>query len=129
MRLFMDLGPQEAAGVLAGLVQANLLQIGAAQAAGTYPVLEGIKDGTIKYVEADPTEHWQTWEEVRKTNQGDCEDLAPAVAAELVASGILARPVAYQATSDTWHVVVQVQGVPGVDYIDPSRQGGMGDIT
>lgn len=125
----MNLGPQAAAGVLAGLVQANLTQIASAQKAGSFPITRGLREGTIKYVKADPEEHWQTWEEVLEAGSGDCEDLAPAVAAELVAAGIEARPVAYQAREGLWHVVVEVRGVPGVNFIDPSREGGMGDIA
>lgn len=125
MRLVMDLGPTEAAGVLAGVVQANLLQISEAGKAASFPVTRGLVDGSIKYVKADPQEQWKTWRQVIVDGTGDCEDLAPAVASELVAAGIVARPVAYQASSGLWHVVVEVQGVPGVDFIDPSREGGM----
>ena len=95
MRLIMDLGPKEAAGVLAGLVQANLLQIEEAGKAGSFPVTLGLKEGTLTYVRADPQEEWMTWTQV------------PGL----------------------WHVVVEVKGVPGVDFIDPSREGGMGDIA
>ena len=129
MRLVMELAPDAAAGILAGVVQANLLQLSEAGQAGAFPVTRGLQEGTIKYVATDPEEKCQTWEDVMATRQGDCEDLAPAVAAELVAAGILARPVAYQAKPGTWHVVVEVKGLPGVDFIDPSREGGMGDIA
>ena len=129
MRLTMDLGPVEAAGLLAGIVQANLLQIAGAGKAGAFPITHGLQAGDIKYVKADPQEEWQTWEQVRTRGTGDCEDLAPAVASELVAAGIEARPVAYEAKPGLWHVVVEVRGVPGVDFIDPSREGGMGDIA
>ena len=129
MRLIMDLGPKEAAGVLAGLVQANLLQIEEAGKAGSFPVTLGLKEGTLTYVRADPQEEWMTWTQVLNKGTGDCEDLAPAVCSELVAAGIIARPVAYEAKPGLWHVVVEVKGVPGVDFIDPSREGGMGDIA
>lgn len=129
MRLVMNLGPTEAAGVLAGLVQANLLQIAEAGKASTFPVTCGLVDGSIKYVKADPQEQWKTWQQVIEDAAGDCEDLAPAVASELVAAGIVARPVAYEAAPGLWHVVVEIQGVPGVDFIDPSREGGMGGIA
>ena len=129
MRLVMDLGPVEAAGLLAGIVQANLMQISEAGKAASFPVTRGLAAGNIKYVKADPNEEWKTWAQVLQDGAGDCEDLAPAVASELVAAGIVARPVAYQARPGLWHVVVEVQGVPGVDFIDPSREGGMGDIA
>ena len=125
MRLVMDLNPQQAAGVLAGLVQTNLMQIAEAGQAGSFPVLRGLRGGQIRYVRADPQEQWQSWESVLAAGTGDCEDLASAVAAELVAAGIPARPVAFQARPGLWHVVVEVLGLPGVRWIDPSRQGGM----
>lgn len=129
MRLVMHLGPVEAAGLLAGIVQANLMQISEAGRASSFPVTRGIASGNIKYVKADPNEEWKTWAQVLKDGAGDCEDLAPAVASELVAAGIVARPVAYQARPGLWHVVVEVHGIDGVDFIDPSREGGMGDIA
>jgi len=129
MRLVMDLDPRHAAGVLAGLVQSDLMQIADAGEVGKLPVLKGLQDGTIKYRKADPNEEWLTWEQVKTRGTGDCEDLTTAVASELISAGIPARPVAYQAQPGLWHVVVQVEGVPGVEYIDPSREGGMGAIA
>ena len=128
MRLVMDLDPRHAAGVLAGLVQSDLMQISDAGATGKLPVLTGLRDGTIKYRRADPNEEWLTWEQVKTRGAGDCEDLTTAVASELISAGISARPVAYEAKPGLWHVVVQVEGIPGVDFIDPSREGGMGEI-
>jgi hypothetical protein len=125
MRLVMDLNPQLAAGVLAGLVQTNLMQIAGAGQAGSFPVLRGLRDGQIKYVKADPHEEWQSWEAVLANGTGDCEDLASAVAAELVAAGVPSRPVAFEARPGLWHVVVEVLGLPAVRWIDPSREGGM----
>ena len=49
MRLVMDLDPRHAAGVLAGLVQSDLMQIADAGEVGKLPVLKGLQDGTIKY--------------------------------------------------------------------------------
>tara|TARA_R110000824_G_scaffold15745_16_gene66096 strand:+ start:2365 stop:2754 length:390 start_codon:yes stop_codon:yes gene_type:complete len=125
MRLVMDLSPHQAAGVLAGLVQTNLMQIVEAGQAGAFPVIHGLRGGQIKYVKADPQEQWQSWEAVLANGTGDCEDLAAAVAAELVAAGVPSRPVAFQAREGLWHVVVEVLGIPAVRWIDPSREGGM----
>ncbi len=125
MRLTATLSPRHAAGMLAGLVQSDLLQI-TDSGDTSLPVLRGLKDGTIRYEARDPEEHWRTWAEILRDGYGDCEDLVPAVVAELQAVGIQARPVAYETDPGLWHVVAQVFGVEGVDYIDPSREGGMG---
>ncbi len=121
----MDLGPVQAAGVLAGLVQTNLMQISEAGQASAFPVLRGLRGGQIRYIKADPHEQWQSWEAVLAHGGGDCEDLASAVAAELVAAGIPARPVSWEVRPGLWHVVVEVLGLPGTHWIDPSREGGM----
>ena len=59
-------------------------------------------------MKADPHEEWQSWEAVLANGTGDCEDLASAVAAELVAAGVPSRPVAFEARPGLWHVVVEV---------------------
>ena len=127
MRLVATLSPRHAAGMLAGLVQSDLLQIHDSGDT-SMPVLRGLKNGSIRYEKRDPQEHWRTWAQVVADGYGDCEDLVPATVAELESVGIKARPVAYETEPGMWHVVTQVFGVPGVDYIDPSREGGMGDL-
>lgn len=131
MRLQVNLAPQDAPAILAGLVETSIRQIRQAGVAGQFPVLDGLRDGSIRYVQADPGENWKTWENVLHDRAGDCEDLTAAVAAEYMAAGIFARPVAYQPhglSSQLWHVVVEVwdpeSGTPW--YGDPSIMGGMG---
>ena len=144
MQLLVRLEPQYAAGILAGLVQANLWQIQAAGKAGQTPVLDGLlagaaarklgikpdsphwPEGAIYYKKLDPTEHWKDWKAILADGFADCEDLASAVAAELMAAGRQARPVAYEAIPSVWHVVVQYKTRGGKwRYADPSLLGGM----
>jgi len=144
MQLVLRLPPEHAAGVLAGLVQVNLWQIHQADLAGETPVLDGLLAGAaarrvgltpesplwpqeaIHYAPLDPQEHWKDWAAVRRDRKADCEDLAPAVSAELLASGVPARPVAYEALPGVWHVVVQYRRKDGTwVYADPSLLGGM----
>ena len=144
MQLVLRLRPDQAAGVLAGLVEVNLWQITEAGQAGRTPVLDGLIKGNIArqsgiepgqpgwpvdavvYRKFDPDEHWKDWSAILEDGEGDCEDLAPAISAELMASGIQARPVAYQPMHNVWHVIVQYKDRKlGWRYADPSSLGGM----
>ena len=130
--------------MLAGLVEVNLQQIREAGLEGQTPVLDGLIKGSIArkvglapgdpgwppdaivYHQFDPEEHWKDWAAIRADGAGDCEDLAPAIAAELMASGIPARPVAYMPMHNVWHVIVQYKDAKlGWRYADPSSLGGM----
>jgi hypothetical protein len=130
--------------VLAGLVEVNLWQIQERKLEGQTLVLDGLIKGSIArragalpgspawpldaiaYRQFDPEEHWKDWATIRRDGEGDCEDLVPAIAAELLAAGIPARPVAYQAIPGVWHVVVQYKDAKlGWRYADPSLLGGM----
>jgi hypothetical protein len=54
---------------------------------------------------------------------GDCDDLAPALSAELVVRrGIAARPVVLSIRPGLWHCVVRL---PSGRLLDPSRALGM----
>ena len=144
MQLLLRLRPDHAAGVLAGLVEVNLTQIEESGKRGETPVLDGLIRGSnarvagltpespnwpsdaIIYRQFDPEEHWKDWASILRDGAGDCEDLAPAISAELLASGIPARPVAYQPVKNVWHVVVQYKDPKlGWRYADPSTLGGM----
>lgn len=120
MRVWMKLTPQTAAPALAGLVMANRTQIGADGSPGR--VLAGILIGRIRYRRYDPSEHWQTIEEIVAAGHGDCEDLAAAVCAELNCLGIDARLRVRRMAAKVWHVLVFV---PGVGELDPSQWAGM----
>lgn len=55
---------------------------------------------------------------------GDCDDLAPALSAELVVrDGVDARPLVVQVRPGLWHCVVEL---PDGRRLDPSRRLGMG---
>jgi len=124
----------EAAHLLQGLVAVDLAQIRqryqglGAQGRGRFPVLQGIQQGTVRYKRYDPTEHWKTWREIVGEQEatgrgtGDCEDLASAVAAELVFNGVPARTYVYQSGPRLYHVVV---ATPRWGLLDPSRAAGM----
>jgi hypothetical protein len=144
VQLLLRLRPDHAAGVLAGLVEVNLWQIKEAGLEGQTPILDGLIKGSIArkagfvpdgpgwptdaiiYKQFDPEEHWKDWDSIRRDKAGDCEDLAPAISAELLASGIPARPVAYMPVPNIWHVIVQYKDAKlGWRYADPSSLGGM----
>lgn len=125
MELRIRLRPADAPGILAGLVQTNLKQINEAGATGVAPVLRGVIDGRLRYVQADPDEWWKDWRSILATGTFDCEDIAPAIAAELLSMGIPARPVAYEAAPDLWHVIVEYWDGKRMRYGDPSILGGM----
>ena len=144
MQLLLRLRPDHAAGVLAGLVEVNLWQIQERGLEGQTPILDGLVLGSIArkagalpgtpswpanaiaYKQFDPEEHWKDWATILRDGEGDCEDFVPAIAAELLAAGIPARPVAYQPIPGVWHVVVQYKDpVRGWRYADPSLLGGM----
>ncbi len=144
MRILLRLRPELAPGILAGLVQTNLLEIHAAGAAGTFPVLEGLlagrrlraagmtqaelvdAPGVVVYEKLDDDEDWKDWSRLVSEGFGDCEDLASAIAAELLAARVQAVPVAYRPLPLIWHVVVQYNHPRrGRVWIDPSKLGGM----
>jgi len=122
MKLGINIDPLDGPSVLSGLVGVNVSEIQRAGVVGT-PVLDGLLNGSIVYIEADPDEEWQTWAGVLATGGGDCEDLVSAVVAEALCSGIPARPVVYDAGDGLFHVVVEL--TRSQVYLDPSRTGGM----
>lgn len=119
----------EASSMLSGLVQANLSTMTAQAKPGDMPVLNGIREGRVRYDRADPGEHWQTWRELKaqidagKIAKGDCEDLASAVTAELIFNGVPARVYVYKSGPRLYHVVTKTAKW---GLLDPSRAAGMG---
>ena len=72
---------------------------------------------------AENEERFLTWPSMLVARFGDCDDLAPALSAELeVRDGIPARPVAVRVRLG-YHVLVLL---PDGSTLDPSRQLGMG---
>jgi len=154
IRFELRLSPQHATALFAGVVQVNLVQIREAGMTGQAPVLRGLHAGAalrragvqpktpewgrlvelarahgevvpIFYEPLDPNEHVKDWLTVLADGFGDCDDLAPAVAAELLAGGLPAVPISYEPKSDLWHVVVGYREAGEARLIDPSRLGGM----
>jgi hypothetical protein len=125
----LRLESHEAANLLDGLVSVNLAQMNNAKLpAKQFPVITGIQAGKIRYRRADPDEHWQSWREIMEQvdedgrGYADCEDLASAVAAELLRNGVKARTFVYRSGPKLFHVVVKTDQW---GLIDPSRAAGM----
>ena len=126
MQIVLRLDPRRAPKLLHALVEIDMDEIKAANMVGKTPVLDGLRSGAIRYNRDDPDEYWKDWDAIRRDGEGDCEDLAPAVAAELILAGTKARPVAYQPLDGLWHVVVEYLDAAGqAHYGDPSVMGGM----
>lgn len=68
-------------------------------------------------------EDFATLPVVMRRGWGDCDDLAPALSAELeVRRGIAARPIVLAIRPGLWHCVVEL---PDGRRLDPSRRLGM----
>ena len=125
-----DITTRDAANLLPGVVNMNVKQIQRrfGGAASQFPILRGIQTGKVRYKRLDRREKWQTWDNLmaqldsRGVAEGDCEDLASAVAAELVNAGVRARTYVYQSGPRLYHVVVQTDRW---GLLDPSRAAGM----
>jgi len=127
---------QDATHLLEGLVNVNQAQIDRRKAKGNYEpflILKAIQQGKLRYRKADPSEHWQSYEELRSSvadekmagtvrGGADCEDLAAAVVAELRTEGIPARTYVYKAKPGLFHVVVHTKQW---GLLDPSITAGM----
>lgn len=85
MQLRMNVTPREAVYVLGALTQIDQFQVRQDFGARKDPlaVLNGLRDGSIRYRLADPNEEWRTRREILRDGWGDCEDFASAIAAEL----------------------------------------------
>jgi len=108
-----SLSGSDARGLLHGLLEVNKIQL---QEDPRLPSMRRmIEEGKVVYEQQDPDEHWQSYKEIVEQVQrygvahADCEDLAPAVAAEdQVRSGIASIPYAYNPRPNLFHVVTAV---------------------
>lgn len=69
-----------------------------------------------------PRERWLTAAQVLKQGHGDCEDLVAWRVAELLESGVEARPAVIRTSRNVWHVILE-RGTG--EREDPSRRLGM----
>lgn len=108
-----ELTGEEAKGLLYGLLMVNKKQL---RDNPSLPSMrQAIKDGRVRYRQLDPNEHWQSYREIMENVQrdgvayADCEDLAPAVAAEdQHRYGVMSQPYAYRPRPGLFHVVTAV---------------------
>lgn len=91
------------------------------------PISSAIRAGRVKWKPENfrDGEHFDLGKTVTQRGWGDCDDLAPALAAELRASGRDpgARAIVRKSGPNLWHAVTQ--GSDGTIY-DPSKAAGMG---
>lgn len=105
---------------MSGLVQLDVVQI----RAGVPPISPALNSGRLRYIRRDPDEHWLTLREIWERGGGDCEDLAAALAAELIAvHGRPARVVLKRMGPGLIHAVTE-DTKSGL-LLDPSITGGM----
>lgn len=77
----------------------------------------------------NPVEDWQAADEVVRTGEGDCEDLACYRCAELRLQGVDAHPRLTR-HGRIWHVTVLIARKHAADVIeDPSRRLGMKGVA
>lgn len=147
---YFNLSGSDARGLLYGLMETDKIQL---REHPNFPSMRQlIQDGRVRYRQADPQEHWQSYKElVEQTRDGgiaygDCEDLATALAAEdQVRYGVNSVPYAYAPREGLFHVVTAVPSdqfggiprhswpgakgappIPGYVLQDPSAAAGMG---
>lgn len=128
------LSPQDAE----RLLQLGLLPLNMEQMAAAGPRRPRIRDlilaRKIRYSRQDPTEHWQTYNELVRGVQeqgviyADCEDLATVTAAEMRDPADPyhdpgAYPIVYRTGPRMSHVIVRS---PRFGDLDPSITAGMG---
>lgn len=81
--------------------------------------------GELDYIRWDPLEEWLLLRQVWKNGGGDCDDVAPALAASMWAAGHWnAHSVILPPRNRVAHVVVKYNG----HTLDPSLWGGMGSL-
>lgn len=131
MRIRLGVSSQIPESAMAEAIDAAL----EASAAGQVPLLkmgripdirQAIKKGRVKWKPEPPgDEHFDDAATVLKRGWGDCDDLAPWLAASMRASGEApdAFPFVYKSGAKRWHAVVD-RGDGKV--LDPSKWAGMG---
>ena len=99
----------------------------AALEAGERPITEAIRAGKVRWRPEPFTdgEHFDDSATVQRRGWGDCDDLAPALAAELRATGRdpRAKAVVRRSGPSRWHAVVRMSDG---QILDPSKWAGMG---
>lgn len=110
--------PEAQAGLI-GLVAQNLEQL----RQGVPAISGALRAKRLRYIRHDPEEAWLSLRDLWRRGGGDCEDLAAAVAAELIAQGIPARVVIRPVRPGLWHA--QVYRADNRTILDPSITGGM----
>lgn len=109
----------DAADLLQWLYRTNVRQL----EAGAPGIIEGLTNGTLRYIRSDPGEDWLTIKQIWARGGGDCEDLAAAAAAELTVRGMPSKPVVYRVRRGLSHAVVV--RLDTLQVLDPSILGGM----
>ncbi len=110
----------EAEALLHGLVHLDVLQL----RSGVPPISSALKSGRLRYIRSDPDEHWLNIREIWEKGGGDCEDLAAAIAAELIAVfGRRARVVLKRMGPGLVHALTE--DMQSGQLLDPSITGGM----
>jgi hypothetical protein len=91
------------------------------------PISHAIRTGAVKWKPEPFTdgEHFDLSDTMQKRGWGDCDDLAPALAAELRATGRDegARAIVKRSGPNLWHAVTQLSDGR---IVDPSKAAGMG---
>ena len=99
----------------------------ALEAGDERPISEAIRRGLVRWRPEPYTdgEHFDDSATVQRRGWGDCDDLAPALAAELRATGRdpRARAVVRKSGPSRWHAVVRTSDGR---ILDPSKWAGMG---
>lgn len=104
-----------------GLVGLDVFQL----REGVPPISKALRSGRLRYERRDEDEHWKNIREIWADGFGDCEDLASAIAAELIFfRGHRAELRLFRVRPGLVHAVA-VDLTTG-DVYDPSRTGGMG---
>lgn len=110
----------EAQALLHGLVQLDVYQL----QHGVAPISQALRSGRLVYIRRDPDEHWLNIREIWERGGGDCEDLAAAIAAELIAVfGRRARVVLKRMGPRLVHAITE--DIQSGLLLDPSITGGM----
>lgn len=113
-------------GILEAALEATTLANQGAIEQGGIPEIEDAIAQGVRWKPEPFTdgEHFDLAETVAERGWGDCDDLAPWLAASMRASGEDpdARPRVYQSGPNRWHVVVQSSDG---QILDPSRWAGM----
>ena len=114
------------AGVLDAALEATTLAAQSQMQAGEAPTFSELLQSGVRWKPEPFTdgEHFDLPSVIGERGFGDCDDLSPALAAELRASGEDpgARARVYKSGPERWHAIVQLSDGR---IVDPSRMAGM----